>query len=279
MVQRLITAVVGLPIVLGALWFGLPWLTILIGVVALLGLLEFAALARNLGALPSIPVLIAWGLAYILDAQFGGGHALIILTIGVLLSLAWQTLVVWRPGGLWGDIGPGPKPERIASFVVGWSFTVAGALYLGFTLAHALLIRELPHGREWLLLVIGTVFATDTLAFFTGKLLGRHKKASTISPGKTWEGAIGGTVGGIVAGLAIAIAFALPAARWQVVVLGSSIAVAAQLGDLAESMMKRGAGAKESSGLLPGHGGVLDRLDSIVVSVVVAYYAIRWIGA
>jgi len=132
------------------------------------------------------------------------------------------------------------------------------------------------YGRDWVLLALFATFAVDTTAYFIGRAWGRHKMAPTISPGKTWEGAVGGLVGAIVAVIALALLLDIDISYSEMVILGFLIAVFAQLGDLAESKLKRSMGVKEAGNLIPGHGGILDRLDSIVFTGVVVYYCLRW---
>ena len=132
------------------------------------------------------------------------------------------------------------------------------------------------YGRDWVLLALFATFAVDTTAYFIGRAWGRHKMAPTISPGKTWEGAVGGLAGAIVAVIALALLLDIDISYSEMVILGFLIAVFAQLGDLAESKLKRSMGVKEAGNLIPGHGGILDRLDSIVFTGVVVYYCLRW---
>ena len=127
-------------------------------------------------------------------------------------------------------------------------------------------------GRAWLLLALLTVFATDTGAYFTGRAIGRHPMAPRISPNKTWEGAAGGLGAAVIAVVALGLAFDVDTPRWQQVIIGVAVGVASQLGDLLESRLKRVSNVKDAGSIIPGHGGVLDRLDSIVVSIPVVYY-------
>ena len=144
------------------------------------------------------------------------------------------------------------------------------------------MLRSLEQGREWLLLGVLITFATDTTAYLIGRFLGKHPLAPAISPSKTWEGAIAGLAGGITTCLAL-ITFlswfdALPVRLWQAVLVGGTLSVVAQVGDLAESSIKRAADVKESGWLIPGHGGLLDRLDSVVFTLVVMYYLSIWLA-
>jgi phosphatidate cytidylyltransferase len=154
---------------------------------------------------------------------------------------------------------------------------IAGPLYLGATLAHAVLLRRLEEGAEMLLLALLSTFAVDTAAYFVGRTLGRRKLAPTISPGKTWEGAVGGLLAGMATPIALAYLLGLPLAPWRAAAMGATLGIVGQAGDLVESALKRAHQAKDAGGLIPGHGGLLDRLDSIVYNLVVVYHAYRWV--
>ena len=153
---------------------------------------------------------------------------------------------------------------------------IAPAAYVGGLLFYAPLLRGLEQGLEWVALLLVITFATDTCAFFGGKALGRHRLAPSISPGKTVEGAGGGLAGAMGASALAAWALGLDVATPAAVALGAAAGVAGQLGDLAESRMKRIAGVKDSGSLFPGHGGMLDRVDSIVFNLPVVYYFVLW---
>ena len=149
-------------------------------------------------------------------------------------------------------------------------------------LGHYVALRQLDQGRELVILAVFTTFACDTSAFFVGRAWGRHHMAPTISPHKTWEGAIGGFVGAVAAALALRSLlnlgdWSLPLNYVEAIAVGCLIGVAAQLGDLLESLLKRRAGVKDSGNLIPGHGGVLDRIDSLVFTGVIVYYFVLWV--
>ena len=148
---------------------------------------------------------------------------------------------------------------------------------MGWTLSLFLILREEAKGFEWVLVVLLGTFATDTGAFFTGKAIGRRALAPRVSPGKTWEGAIGGFLTGAGTVLALASWLELPISILEGAVLGVLVGVSAQVGDLVESMAKRASSVKDSGRLIPGHGGVLDRLDSVVFVVVVVYHFYIWV--
>ena len=135
-------------------------------------------------------------------------------------------------------------------------------------------LRGLDDGRNWVFFALFTNFGSDTAAFFTGRALGRHHLAPQISPSKTWEGAIGGILGAIIISLLFTLppALSLPLSYGQAILLGLLVSIFGQLGDLVESLLKRNMGVKDSGRLVPGHGGALDRIDSIVFAGVVVYY-------
>lgn len=156
--------------------------------------------------------------------------------------------------------------------LAGMGVTIAAALYTGGLLFHAPLLRGLDEGLAWILLLVLATFGTDTAALFVGRLIGRRPLAPSISPTKTWEGAIGGLLGGLGVTMATFYVLDIDAGVGDALAVGTLIGVVGQAGDLVESRLKRQAGVDDSGHLLPGHGGVLDRIDSIVFNLVVVYY-------
>ena len=155
---------------------------------------------------------------------------------------------------------------------------VFGVLGIAWCLSHFVVLRGMQAGQWYVLYMCVTVWVNDAMAMYTGKLLGRHRLAAALSPGKTWEGAIGGALSGVVTA-GVAAPFLVPQlVLWQGVLLGILITLAAQISDLGESMLKRYAGAKNSSGLIPGHGGGLDRIDSMLFAAPTFCYAIEVLG-
>jgi phosphatidate cytidylyltransferase len=154
-----------------------------------------------------------------------------------------------------------------------WATTVAGTLYVGWLLSYFLLLRWRDNGFWWTWLAFLPTWGFDSAAYFAGSALGRHRFMPEISPRKTWEGVIAGLAAAVaVAGLVLGL---LGQPLWHALPLGMLLGIAAQAGDLAESMLKRAAGAKDASALIPGHGGMLDRMDSLLFAVVVVYlYAV-----
>lgn len=253
--SRVGVALVGLPLVLGAVWLGGWWLVAGLVLAALVGLHEYSRLVRALRPL----VLAAYigSVGMLVAAPLGGLE----WVLGAVLGTLGLTFVLYA-------IASTRAPATVA---VG--ATLLGAVWIGLGLAHLSLLRELDHGRLVLLTVLLCDFAANTAAFFTGRLVGRHKLAPVISPGKTWEG--------LVAGLAVSTAvafFALYEERddflpiWQALVLGVVVAVAGALGDLFQSTLKRDMRVKDTGRLLGGHGGVLDRVDSLLFAAPAAFY-------
>lgn len=162
-----------------------------------------------------------------------------------------------------------------ATTVAAWPWRLATSIYLGVLAAHFVLLRELDNGSEWLLFAVVSVWVADSGAYFVGLPLGRHKLVPLISPGKTYEGCAGGLIAGLAATFALNQIFELHLSVFDRVALGLGITAVAIIGDLAESAVKRYLGVKDSSGLVPGHGGIADRLDSLLFALPFVYYYLR----
>ncbi len=134
--------------------------------------------------------------------------------------------------------------------------------------------QSIYSGRIWLLFAIFATFTTDTTALLVGKTIGRHALAPRISPNKTWEGSISGIIASVLFSIVFCYMSQNPGYLWQITVLGATVGVVSQLGDLTESKIKRTFNVKNTGGLLPGHGGLLDRLDSLLWSIPITYYLI-----
>ena len=209
---------------------------------------------------------VAWAFAFVVAAQATGAPwEFLAASVGVLLGGAFLAL-------LWVIAYYQDRGWGAAAYLVG------GPLYVGFLLSHAVALRGLDDGgalgRDWLLFAIATTFATDTGAFLVGRSLGRHRMAPNVSPGKTWEGALGGMVAAIAAATILGRVLTLGLPLWQPALLGAAVGVSSQLGDLLESRLKRISQVKDAGSIIPGHGGVLDRLDSLLLSLSTVYYAV-----
>jgi len=261
LLYRFLSALVIVPVSLAAIWFGDPWFSMLIALAALLGAFEFYRMVGRAGGHPFLILGLVLTLAFVLNAHFLSPVALpLLLTMTIIAPLI---CVVLRQG-----------PARAFQ---DWAWTVGGILYMGWLLSYFVLLRGLAQGREWTILAVFATFACDTAAYFVGRAWGRHKLAPAISPGKTWEGAVGGLLGAVVATVALDLILGLSQGYLRACILGLIIGVFAQLGDLAESLLKRSTGVKDASRLIPGHGGMLDRLDSIVFTGVIVYYYVLFI--
>jgi phosphatidate cytidylyltransferase len=266
--QRVVSSFIFVPLLIACIWFGNPWFSILVAVAAVIGVIEFYDMVARKGWQPLTAFGTLWTLFFIFNAYYAHRYSsegtwllvtFALITSAIALSLLWVLFL--RSSG-----------ERV---MVSWAASLAGIFYLGWLLSYWVLIMN-SYGRDWIYLALFSTFAVDTTAYFVGRAWGRRKMAPTISPGKTWEGALGGLVGAIAGVIVLALLLDVDISYAEMVLLGFLIAVFAQLGDLAESKIKRSMGVKEAGNLIPGHGGILDRLDSIVFTGVVVYYCLRW---
>jgi len=260
-----------LPLLVVIIWFGEPWLfTTFVAILSILAIIEFFRLVSKLKISPIYIFGIIWTLLFVIvrnplvpdliEPYFDFNLVIpAIFTSGIIISFA--ALLV--------------RKEKFNAFPA-WAWTFAGILYVGWLLGYLVALRGIEDGRNWVFYALFCTFGSDTAAFFIGRAIGKHKLAPSISPGKTWEGAIGGLLGAV----AISFVFLLPTpvslasylSWWQTVALALLVSISGQVGDLAESLFKRNVGAKDSGTLFPGHGGILDRMDSVIFAIVVVYY-------
>ena len=259
LVQRVASAAVGIPIIVLLIWAGGPWYTAAVALILLVAAHEFHAPQH--GAWTPLAVLCAAITAAMAAGAFVGPVWVTWFMIGgVFIPLVWVTV----------------RAEPVTA-LQDWLWAVGGIVYVGLLGAHIVLLRELPEGRDWVYLTVFGTFAADTAAYFTGRAIGRQKLAPRISPGKTLEGTIGGIVGGFAA---VLLANELLGQRLElalIVPLAVLLPLAAVIGDLAESILKRGMHIKDAGHIIPGHGGFLDRLDSLLFTFPVVYYFLVWV--
>ena len=254
--SRLLVAAVGLPIVLGAVYLGGGWLFALVVVITILALHEYWMLTRAMSPLSLAGYL--GGLLALIGALESG--------VGWMIAGALATLVA--AFALKGISAARSTPTASISA------TLMGAIWIGCGMSFLLLLRGLPeHGRLAAFTVVLSIWAGDTLAYVGGRLLGRHRMAPNTSPGKTWEGFAFGTAATVFVAFVALYKEHFLTIR-ESLILGVAIAIAAPLGDLFESMLKRDAGVKDTGTLLGGHGGVLDRIDAMLFAAPAAYFCI-----
>jgi len=292
---RLLTAALLAPFILAIVVLGEPWLSLLVGVLAFLALVEIVALLDAAGYQPPQVLAILAGMtltaAGLISANEGGvgGVVTTLLTALDPPGIVAATLVA---GLLLLAAAAFTRSDPAAGFV-SWATTSFGVAYIGLLLPAIVLVAHLApsggswttqvgviglgSGAAWALTLVLVVWGYDTGAYLTGSLAGRRRLLDHISPSKTIEGMAGGLVLATVAAGIGALLIGLE--PWHPLVIGPLVGLAAQAGDLAESMLKRAAGRKESGFIVPGHGGILDRIDSFLFAApVLAGYALLVAG-
>jgi phosphatidate cytidylyltransferase len=265
--QRLITAAIGIPVIVGVILLGGIVYTVVAGAVLALASLEFCAIAERPAESrplwrPRSPALAAAAGAglVVAGAEAGSDEWSGAIAAAVALTLVFALLRA-------------DPPRDFA----GWAAAGTAVAYIGFLGSHFVLLRDLGDGEEWVLLAVLGTWATDTFAYGFGRLFGRTKLAPRISPGKTVEGTAAALIGGLASVFVLSEVLDLPMTSTEALLLGVLFPAFAVIGDLAESFVKRGAGVKDTSELVPGHGGFLDRLDSLLFTVPLVYYFAIWV--
>lgn len=280
--QRLMVAAIAIPVAVLILWYGGLPLALLLAAVGALGARELFHLAHLTGvkALAVLGMSVAAAIAPLMWAALQQG------AVGEALRAGWPLLVLaWLLVVLVATLAVRPPDSRpLAAAAV----TILGVAYCGALPATLLLLRHAGHGTmswagAWLaLLPLVITWICDTAAMVAGKAIGGPKLAPTVSPGKTRAGGVAGLIGGVIAAFAMLHLALVPAGihihASELLILGLAVSVVAQLGDLVESLFKREAGVKDSSALIPGHGGVLDRFDSLYFAIPVAWGLLRTFG-
>ena len=267
MITRIVSGAVLIVLAVAAVWYAPAWLFLLVAeLLVVIACHEYAALARS-SSLP-FPTVVSTAAAMLACASFSRGGLggsvsvpldLVLLT--ALVAIGALSLASWRGGN-----------DALASA----SAALLPTLYIGLPLGAMLAIRE-HDGPAALFLLMSTIMVSDSAQYFVGRALGRRKLAAMISPKKTVEGAYGGFLFGTLA-LAGVGAWWLPAMPLVMrLLLGVTVVALGMAGDLFESMLKRSAGVKDSSALIPGHGGVLDRIDALLFAAPVYYVVLRYV--
>jgi phosphatidate cytidylyltransferase len=255
-------AMVLVPPVIFLIALGPPWvLFLMVLLTTFFGLREFYAL--SLPNSKGIERVVGIGLGLALSAVVSYGNTAVVSPFLVLLLLLLAILFL----GI---------PQDLSSTISHMAMILFGILYIGFLLSYVSLIRNMVDGKKWVLFLVITVWSGDIFAFLSGSLLGRHKLYPKISPNKTYEGLAGAIIGSIVVALAFALLFMPKLEMGFCLLLAIGLAVLGQLGDFTESMLKRSAQVKDSGSLIPGHGGMLDRLDSFLFSAPFLHYCLLY---
>jgi phosphatidate cytidylyltransferase len=261
MAKRVGTIVVLLPIVIICVWLGTWTTALLVAVFTGIAAWEYARLFKGGKYSPSPLLIIIGSVALIFARQiwsFPGSDT--VLALLIMVFMIYHTFTYQR---------------GVDTAAVDFGVSLAGAVYLGWMMSYFISLRSLPDGFWWIALAFLASMFSDMGAFLIGRKLGRHKMMTRVSPNKSWEGYIGGVIVSILLTTAIAwgIHYFIPAVTllagfW----MGLVISILAPLGDFGESMLKRPFGIKDSSNLIPGHGGFLDRIDAFLWAAVLGYY-------
>lgn len=265
LVKRLLVVIVLIPIGIGVIVVGGPIYALVATVILCVAAWEYWHIFRLDGLAPSAALVIG-GVAAISVARAAAGFAFgdLILAVAGLAALTFH-LISFERG----------REKAGTDFGV----TLGGILYLGWIGAYLISLRDLPDGKWWVLLVLPVIWIADSGAYLIGRRWGRHKLAPRLSPHKTWEGYFGGILFGVLGGAVLGALWSLVVPRitaWAGALMGLILATLTPLGDLGESMFKRQAGLKDSSNIIPGHGGFFDRIDSWLWGAVIGYYLITW---
>ncbi|CCF83455.1 phosphatidate cytidylyltransferase [Nitrolancea hollandica] len=281
--QRSLSAIVVVAAVVIPALFGGPVFAIMVLLLGLVGLQELLRAFTIAGARP---------FRVIAFVTFAGMVGAVALDLPFWYISALLTILVLLPLGV--AISRGVSGRELND----WALTVAGTLYVALPLAHFIALRDLPGhtsgwlaglsttlgagettaGLSWFALALSVTWLTDTAAYLVGRQFGKTKLIPAVSPGKTREGAAGGLVAGTLAGAASVLVFATPIPWYLGAAVGLALAGVGQIGDLAESLIKREVGIKDMGSLIPGHGGVLDRIDALLFAIPTAYYLARLFG-
>lgn len=270
--QRLITAIILIPIGIAAIYFGGLFYITLILILLGLAAWEFSTLFQAGNSQPSRTIIVSGSLAFALNQTIpyftkspDPNDASWLAALILLISISYH-LIQFERG----------RDQAATDFAI----TVSGAFYIGFLGSYLLILRNLPDGIWWFMIALPAVWFADSGAYFYGRVYGRHKLSPRLSPKKTWEGYIAGVIVSIVGSALFAAMWRLPAGPEAGItplrgaIIGLVISVITPLGDLGESMVKRQVGIKDSSNLIPGHGGAFDRIDSWLWAGVIGYYII-----
>jgi phosphatidate cytidylyltransferase len=254
---RIISAVIGIVLILSLLRWGRVPFSVLISLVTLLGLYEFYRMVRQNGLQPKSILGTLTGLAFVPVALWRGERGIeLVLIVALAVFFVWYLLVLGK-----------------SQATLNCSYTVFGSLYIGFLLSYLVLIHDLRNGSVLVILILVATWVSDSTAYIAGKLFGRRRMAPKLSPGKTWEGALAALL--VTPIVTASFIYVDGLSILGKIILGLIVSVSAQVGDLVESGIKRDMGVKDTGWLIPGHGGILDRFDSLIFSGFASYYFLK----
>ena len=260
--KRVLSGALLVPLFVALVYAGPPWLFAAFLLLASgLAQWEFTRLFRRAGEAPYERLGLCVGLA--VTASFLW-HAESVTTLAmataILVTLAAPLASARAPA--WGPA----------------ALTLLGVCYVNWTLGYGIWLRDLPHGPHWIIFLVTVTWVGETAAYTVGSLIGRHKLAPVVSPAKTIEGALAQVIASVVTAVALNWMLFPDRAPLLAAAGGLSLGVIGQVGDLSESVLKRSVGTKDTGGLIPGHGGILDRLDSLLFNTPALYYYARYVA-
>lgn len=238
------------------------WFLLIMQVLILVSLIEFYNLFRVKKIIPRKIFGVVLALIITASFYFEGFSLALALFVCLLLIAVYYVISI-------------NTLEKLASFPQSMALTFFGAFYLSFTLNHFYLLK-VERGPNQIFFLLAVIFFGDTGAYLFGKLLGRRKLVPIASPRKTWAGAIGGIILGVLGGLIIHFTILRDVLLWKAITTAVIVHIVAQFSDPLESLFKRAVGVKDSSNILPGHGGVLDRMDSLILATPFFYYFVNF---
>lgn len=274
-IQRITTVLPLLPVLIGALWWDTASVALIVAIASLLGLREFFVGLRASHIQPYTRFGYVFGLIVV-----GAAYVQATMAVDLLLPTVAIGMLASMVSALFTAEEHQPLPA--------WALSFVAVIYVPLLLSHLVLLRNvttpltagwISHlvtpGFAWIVMALATTWLGDTFAYFSGRAFGKHLLAPHISPKKTWEGSVGGLIGASLTGIFCVLLLGLPIALWQGALLGGMAGIIGPIGDLAESQLKRQLGLKDVGSILPGHGGMLDRIDSVLFVVPVVYYLVR----
>ena len=265
--QRVIVAVILLPIGLVLIYLGGWAFAALIALILGLAAWEYARIFKSGGFSPASWLVIGGAVALAIGRAWNGFQSADWLISLLVLAAMTYHLITYERG----------RDQAASDFAV----TLSGIFYVGWIGAYLISLRNLPDGMWWMLIVLPAVWLADSGAYFVGRSIGKRKFSPRLSPKKTWEGYIGGILVGTLGTALLAVLWDLiqpgVVTPIQAGMIGLGISVITVLGDLGASMVKRQFGVKDSSNLIPGHGGVFDRIDSWIWAGVIGFYIVQWL--